>query len=111
MVIEEGVTQREVAQLYNVKPALIYRLVKSVRLAKNSYDVLTKVDDAREARRAEIKQCVSAYLESGQHIWTAQQVRRALKEDRDFDAGLAEVRAVMRRDFDMRYRVLKKVAY
>ena len=40
MVLEQGMSQADVAELCNVTPMLVHKLVKTVRLAKHSYAVL-----------------------------------------------------------------------
>ncbi len=54
---------------------------------------------------------VRAYVERGQHVWTAQQVRLHLQETLQREVAIGHVRRIMRNDLGMRYRVLKKVAY
>ena len=39
------------------------------------------------------------------------QVKNEVKKSADLDVSLAAVQRVLRRDFDMRYRVLKKVEF
>ena len=51
------------------------------------------------------------YLETGRHIWTAQQLRCRLQEEQHLDYPLHQIRHVLRDSFSMRYRVLKKVEY
>ena len=53
-----------------------------------------KVDEkkkAREMKHAQIKTCVTSFLERGQHIWTAQQVRSEVKKSTDLDVSLNAV--------------------
>ena len=45
------------------------------------------------------------------HIWTAQQIKNEVLESIGLSVPLAKVRTILRNDFDMRYRVLKKVEY
>ena len=54
---------------------------------------------------------VKAYLEQGQHVWTAEQVRKHLCDVMETKVSAARVRHILRNDFGMRYRVLKKVAF
>ena len=78
LVLEDGVSQVEVAELCNVKPALVRNLVKTVRLAKHSFSALTTYRDARRLRHDQLKQHVTEYIERGQHVWTARQVKAHL---------------------------------
>ena len=45
------------------------------------------------------------------HAWTAQQVRVHLQKSKGLDYPLWHVRSVLHNDFNMRYRVLKKVSF
>mgnify|MGYP003310138798 CR=1 FL=1 len=54
---------------------------------------------------------MKAYLEQGQHVWTAEQVRKHLCDVMKAKVSAARVRHILRNDFGMRYRVLKKVAF
>ena len=50
-------------------------------------------------------------MEQGKHVWTAQQVRVHLRESKGLDYSIEHVRSVLHNDFNMRYRVLKKVPF
>lgn len=63
MVLEEGRSQRDVAEVCNVKPAMVRDLVKTVRLAGGSYAALTANRDAKRAKREVLVEAVKAYLE------------------------------------------------
>ena len=63
MVLEEGRSQRDVAEVCNVKPAMVRDLVKTVRLAGGSYATLTANRDAKRAKREVLVEAVKAYLE------------------------------------------------
>jgi len=54
---------------------------------------------------------VADHVDKNQHIWKVQQILAALKERVNLEVKPREVRAVLREDFNMRYRVLKRVAY
>ena len=110
-MLEEGVTQVAAAKLCNVKPALVCQLVKKVRLAKHSYAAVSEKKDQKQLRKDELVGQVQEYIESGQHVWTAEQVRSHLLKTKELDYPVQLVRDVLRNTFNMRYRVLKKVEY
>ena len=111
LVLEEGLSQAEAAALCNVKAAMVSGLVKKVKQAKRSYAAVTEYRDSRAAAHQDLVDKVRAYVERGQHVWTAQQVRLHLQETLQREVALGRVRRILRHDLGMRYRVLKKVAY
>ena len=111
LVLEEGLTQVETAELCNVKPALVCKLIKTVRLANHSYASITEKRDVKEQKHDKLVQAVKEFLEQGMHVWTAQQVRVHLQKSKGLDYPLWHVRSVLHNDFNMRYRVLKKVPF
>ena len=72
MVLEQGMSQADVAELCNVTPMLVHKLVKTVRLAKHSYAALADKRIAKMEAHEQLVQGVKEFLESGRHIWTAQ---------------------------------------
>ena len=50
LVLEEGVSQAEAAELCNVTPALVRNLVKAVRLANHSYAAVTEKREAKQQK-------------------------------------------------------------
>ena len=61
--------------------------------------------------KGRLEQEMRDYLSRGWHIWSAKQLRDYLRDSRGLDYKLWYVRRVLRDDFNMRYRVLKKVEY
>ena len=56
-------------------------------------------------------QCVNAHVLSNWHIWTTQQIRESLVQNDGPSVKHSEVSRVLREDFNMRYRKLRKAAY
>ena len=65
----------------------------------------------RHQERVKVESEVRDYLESGRHIWNVKQIRDHLHLSKGLDYKLWYVRRTLREDFNMRYRVLKKVEY
>ena len=53
MVVKDGVTPRDAALLFNVKPTMVWKLVREVRLAERSYDSIRSKQEGRKQKRAE----------------------------------------------------------
>ena len=111
LVLKKAVSQREAAQRFGVKPHLVMSLVRNERLKQNTVAQLEEKQAVRRQRHNSIKDAISAHVESNWHIWTAQQVRETVMINGGPSVKHSEVRQVMRSDFNMRYRVLKKAAY
>ena len=53
MVIRDGVTPKDAALVFNVKPNMVWKLVRDVRRAGHSYDSIRSKQEARKHKRAE----------------------------------------------------------
>ena len=110
-ICKEGRTQCEVGHLFAVKPQLIRNLVRNENQNKNSISQLKEKRKAKVDRRQQIKDCVNSHIRGNWHIWTTQQIREALVQKDGPDVKNEEVRRVLREDFNMSYRLLKRAAY
>ena len=111
LVKETGSSKQELAHYFNVKPHLVKNLVRNEKLGKNTVSRLETVAAAKLTRRNHIKDSVEEHLQAKRHVWTTQQIRGAVALSGGPDVKHEEVRQVLRQDFDMRFRVLKKAAY
>ena len=62
-------------------------------------------------RREKIRGCIQGFLDSGRHIWKADQVKAELMGETDEIYKRHEVTDVLRSDFNMSYRMVKQVAF
>ena len=53
MVIEDGVAPRDAALVFNVKPSMVWKLIREVRRAERSYDSIRSKQEDRKHKRAE----------------------------------------------------------
>ena len=72
LVLQEGTTQREAAELFNVKPTLVTSLVRNEKLKSHGISQLEEKQKARVGRVSMIKSCIDAHLDEKRHIWTTQ---------------------------------------
>ena len=59
MVIEDKVTARDAALVFNVKPTMVWKLVREVRRAERSYDSIRSKQEDRKLKRAEAAEVVA----------------------------------------------------
>ena len=71
MVIKDRVTPMDAALVFNVKPTMVWKLVREVRLAEHSFDSIRRQQEVCKHKQAEAAAFVARKLEGGQHIWTA----------------------------------------
>ena len=110
-VLKNHESHRDVAQLFNVKPALIMNLVRTEKLQRNQ---VSKVEQKRRAikeLRSKVKARVEEHLSGHQHIWTKKQIRLAVADKDGAEVSDALVGSVLKKHFGMSYRVLKRAAY
>ena len=72
LVLKEGLTQAEVANLCNVTPALVCKLVKTVKQAKYNYDIVNEKKDQKQKHHEVLVSEVREYIETGRHLWNAE---------------------------------------
>ena len=99
------------AELFDLKVPCVYKLVKNEKLKKNTAAQLAEKQLAKDKTRLLIKDCVDEHLRSNWHIWTTQQVREAVVQKEGPLVKNSEARLVLRQDYNMRFRVLKKAGY
>ena len=68
MVVGDGVTPRDAALVFNVKPVMVWKLVREVRLAEHSYDCIRSKQEGRKHKRAEAAVVVTRMLKEGRHM-------------------------------------------
>ena len=111
LVLTDGLQQREVADRFGVKPTLVYALVKNEKLHRNDIATIVRKTKAKKERRHKIVACVDGYVANDYHVWTTQQIRTALLESGGPLVGKHEVARVLKQDYGMSYRLMKKAAY
>ena len=70
LVREEGITQREVAQLFGVKPTSVMSLIRNEKLNKSTVSQLEHGQTVKKERRGKIVACVDEHVSGYWNIWT-----------------------------------------
>ena len=68
---EAGLYHTDVAEKFNIRPALVSRIVKGEKVNEYSIKHIETKNKVKRERRNKIIACVEGHLESNQHIWTA----------------------------------------
>ena len=111
MVLQDGVSQLQTAQIFGVKPELIKHHIKNEKLGKRTVAKIEEERNLKKQRRSQIQECVAEHVQKNYHIWNVQQIQAKLIKNTNLKVKPYEVRSVLRDDFNMRYRMLKRVAF
>ena len=71
LVREAGVYHKDVAEKFNIKPALVSRIVKSEKVSEYSIKHIEAKNEKKRGRREMIKSCIEDHISHNRHIWNA----------------------------------------
>ena len=72
---------------------------------------LQKKQDAKDYKKSIILETVTEQLEDNRSIWKVDQVQKLVLDNFDAKVSSYDVRRVLKEDFDMSYRAIKRVPY
>ena len=109
MYLEDHVFQADIAKYFKVSPAMVSRLVREAKadIDKNK-ELLEKEKNTREMKDA-VTAKVRSLLENSVPIVKAEMVAHQVHAETGVEATVAQVRAVMKDDMGLGYRLVKKV--
>ena len=65
MIVEDGVKPRDAALVFNVKPTMVWSLMRKVKTEELAVDSIRQRQEARKAKRAEAAEVVATKLKEG----------------------------------------------
>lgn len=94
-----------------IKPQLVCRIMQLVKPSLSKLKSLIQKNRNKSQKIHLIHCAVEKKLGSGHHIWKAKDVQKMVQESSGTSVTLPEVRKVFKRDFGLRYKLIKRVPF